>query len=119
MDKIVIAAIPLSVRIGVTSEERSQPQTVLLDLSLELDLEPAANTDDLNLTVNYHALVSRLKELAESGECRLLETMTARLCRAALSDPKVVSVQARVRKFPAEMSGRAESVAVEMTRSSR
>ena len=119
MDKIVIAAIPLSVRIGVTAEERSEPQTVLLDLTLELDLEAAANTDDLRLTVDYLALVSRLKELAESGECRLLETLTARLCRAVLSDPRIASVQARVRKFPAEMSGRAESVAVEMTRKSR
>ena len=119
MDKIVIAAIPLAVRIGVTVEERSRPQTVLLDLTLELDLEPAANTDDLSLTVDYHALVSRLRELAESNECRLLETLTGRLCRAALSDPRIASAHARVRKFPAEMNGQAESVAVEMTRNSR
>src|SRR5512136_2951352 len=107
MDKIVIAAVPLFVRIGVTAEERSQLQNVLLDLTLQLDLEPAANTDDLSLTVDYHALVSRLRELAESAECRLLETMTGRLCRAALSDPRIASVHARVRKFPAEMSGQA------------
>jgi len=119
MDKILIAAIPLSVRIGVTAEERSQPQTVLLDLTLELDLEAAANTDDLGLTVDYLELVTHLKELAEADECRLLETLTGRLCRAALSDPKIAGVQARVRKYPAEMSGRAESVAVEMTRKSR
>jgi dihydroneopterin aldolase len=117
MDKILIAAIPLSVRIGVPDEERAEPQRLLLDLSLELDLEPAANTDDLSLTVDYQALVVKLQRLAQTNECRLLETLTGRVCRAALEDPRVIAVEARVRKFPASLAGQAESVAVEMRRS--
>ncbi len=53
MDKIHLREISCQAHIGVTEEERTVAQRILLDLILHLDLEPAAQTDDLEKTVDY------------------------------------------------------------------
>jgi dihydroneopterin aldolase len=116
MDRICLNGVPLRARVGELPEERAFPQKLLLDMGIELELEAAANTDQLSLTVDYKKLVDRLQATAEQTSCNLLETLTSRLCDVALEDPKVMAVQIRVRKFPAELSGQVESVAVELTR---
>jgi dihydroneopterin aldolase len=116
MDRICLNGVPLRARLGELPEERAFPQKLLLDLVLELELEAAANTDQLSLTVDYKKLVDRLQAAAEHTSCNLLETLTSKLCQVALDDPKVSSIQIRVRKFPAELTGQVESVAVEMSR---
>ena len=116
MDRICLNGVPLRARLGELPEERAFPQKLILDLVIELELEAAANTDQLSLTVDYKKLVDHLQAAAERTSCNLLETLTSRLCQVALEDPKVNSIQARVRKFPAELMGQVESVAVEMSR---
>ncbi|RPI24378.1 MAG: dihydroneopterin aldolase [Acidobacteria bacterium] len=116
MDRICLQGVPLRARLGELPEERAFPQKLLLDLTIELELEAAANTDSLDLTVDYKKLVDRLQDTAQKTSCNLLETLTLRLCNVALDDPKVSAVQIKVRKFPAELTGQVESVAVEMTR---
>jgi len=108
--------VPLRARLGELPEERAFPQKLLLDLIIELELEAAVNTDQLTLTVDYKKLVDRLQATAERTTCNLLETLTSRLCQVALEDPKVNAVHARLRKFPAELTGQVDSVAVEITR---
>jgi len=116
MDRICLHSVPLRARLGQSPEERAFPQRLMLDLVLELDLEPAANTDNLELTVDYRRVIDRLQAAAEATSCRLLETLTSRLCQAALEDPRVNAAHVKVRKFPAELTGQVESVVVEMVR---
>lgn len=116
MDRICLNGVPLRARLGERPEERAFPQKLLLDLTIEVELDAAVNTDQLSLTVDYKKLVDRLQAEAERTSCNLLETLTSRLCQVALEDPKVAGVQARLRKFPAELTGQVDSVAVEMVR---
>jgi len=116
MDRICLNGVPLRARLGELPEERAFPQKLLLDMTVELELEAAVNTDQLSLTVDYKKLVDRLQATAEQTTFSLLETLTSRLCQVALEDPKVRVVHARLRKFPAELTGQVESVAVEITR---
>ncbi|MFB3905778.1 MAG: dihydroneopterin aldolase [Acidobacteriota bacterium] len=116
MDRICLNGVPLRARLGESPEEQAFPQKLLLDLVIELELEAAANTDELSLTMDYKKLVDRLQAVAEQTSCHLLETLTSRLAHVALEDPHASVVQIRVRKFPAELAGQIESVAVEMTR---
>ena len=115
MDRICLNGVPLRARLGELPEERAFPQKLLLDIAIELELEAAANTDQLALTVDYKKLVDRLQAAAASVTCNLLETLTSKLCQVALEDPRVSTVRARLRKFPAELTGQVESVAVEMS----
>jgi 7,8-dihydroneopterin aldolase/epimerase/oxygenase len=119
MDKITVQGVQMFSSLGITPEERSSPQSLVADLTLELDLDAAANTDDLRLTTDYKRLVERLQRVAQEATCHLLEALTAKLCKEALRDPRVVTACIRVRKFPADMVGQAEYIAVEMTRTNR
>lgn len=115
-DRIHLNGVSFLAHIGATEAERSEPQGLLLDLVIELELEAAANTDDLSLTVNYVDLVERVERAAAQAEYQLLETLCQRICSAILQDPRINAVEARLHKFPAALKGKVTSVATEMRR---
>lgn len=79
MDVVHLRA-DLACIIGILPRERHEPQRVVADLRLELDLEPVGATGDLARGVDYAAVDALLRFLAAEGRFRLLET----LARAAL-----------------------------------
>ncbi len=116
MDTIELQGIACQALLGVTRKERKQRQFVRVDASIGLDLEPAANTDDLELTVDYHQLVKRIQKTVHDHECYLLESLTSHLCRSLLAHGRIRHVRLRVYKFPADLTDDVEHVAVEMSR---
>ena len=119
MDKIIIAEIPCMVRLGVSPEERCQPQKVLIDVELEVELASACQSDEIGDTVDYGILVSRMQERLQQREFRLVEALAQEACRVALYDSRVQRTRVRVRKFPQSLAGRVASVAVELVREYR
>ncbi len=117
MDKIRIDGIACLARVGISESERSAPQKVVVDILLSMDLEPASSCDTLTLSADYQELVERTINTVEKSNYRLLEALTAQLCRTVLSDSRIASVRVRVRKFPETLRGKADQVAIEMTRS--
>jgi 7,8-dihydroneopterin aldolase/epimerase/oxygenase len=116
MDRIQLNGITCSVHIGVTEEERAAPQALTIDLELEVDLEAAANTDDLNLTVDYQSVVEMVRQTAENSRFKLVESLTRRICAEVLQRTGVASVKTTVWKFPETLRGKVAHVAVEMVR---
>lgn len=116
MDRIRIDGIVCQTRLGVTEEERSRPQRIILDVVLDLDLEEAVQSDDISRTCDYHRLVDSLQKAVEQSSFSLVEALAGDLCRQILSDERVFSTRVRVRKFPSDLKGRISSVAVELTR---
>lgn len=93
--------------------ERQEPQEVLVDISVALDLSPAGRADDLSSTVDYVRLMNEASAVASQGEYVLLEGFAETLAAAALTFPNVQRVRLRVRK--AKYSS-APSVGVEIER---
>ncbi len=116
MDKIRIRGIVCDAFLGVSEAERSGPQKVAFDLCLELDLDAAAHTDDLALTLDYHDLAATIRQTVAAQPARLLETLARRVCEAALSHPRVETVAVTARKWPRAMQGQIDCVEVEMKR---
>jgi FolB domain-containing protein len=52
MDKIHINGIACQAHLGVPLQERENPQEIVLDLTLSLDLETAGRTDHVESTVD-------------------------------------------------------------------
>jgi len=68
----------ISVRLGWTQHERSEPQLVEVDLALRFADRPGAcRTDDITGTVNYAQLADQVRATGTSGEFRLIERLTA------------------------------------------
>lgn len=60
--------------IGVLPEERDTPQTLFVDVEMDLEFETAAETDDVANTIDYAEVAERLTRLAVERKFQLIET---------------------------------------------
>ena len=116
VDRILISGIVCQAHLGITDQEREIPQKVLVDVALLLDLEAAANMDDLQLTVDYSRVVEKVQTTVGKNQFRLLEALARAVCRTLLEYGKIDSVRVSAHKFPESLAGKISNVMVEMTR---
>jgi 7,8-dihydroneopterin aldolase/epimerase/oxygenase len=76
VNRFRIESLRQPVRLGWFDEERSFPQVVTIDLTLEIDSEGAQRSDDVADTVDYTEIVSRVQRLCDERTWKLLERMT-------------------------------------------
>jgi len=116
MDKIHISEIACLAHLGVPPQERENPQEILVDVVLSLNLEQAVHSDEVTSTVDYVRIVEKVKDTLKERHFCLLESVAGHLCRSILTDTKIKVVQVKVRKFPEVLREQARYVEVEMTR---
>lgn len=78
-DRIAIQSLRVQTRVGVTEEERSTEQPLVIDLEIETDLAAAGNSDDLGSTVDYHRVTTEVADLVRTTEVKLLETLAEKV----------------------------------------
>ena len=116
MDRLFISRLPLLSLIGVYLHEKENPQPLYLDLELSLSLEEAAETDNLDDTLDYAALCHDIQAAAAREHCNLIERRLTDLLEIALWDPRVESVTGRLYK-PGAVPGAEISVQRTLSRS--
>ncbi len=99
MDKITIQDLEVFYRVGVPDDERAKPQQLLLTVEMEHDFVKAAQTDDLNLTINYFAVSQRLLQFGENRNWKLIETLAAEIADMILWEFHPASVNVEIKKF--------------------
>jgi len=114
LDRIVIEDLAVQTVLGVHAWERAGPREVRVGLELEIDLAAAAETDDLENTVDYGEVARRVTACAGDGRFLLLEGLAGTLAAVVLDGfPPVTAVTVRVEKPGALRTGR---VRVELRR---
>jgi dihydroneopterin aldolase len=103
-DRIVLRGLRGQGRHGWFDFEREQGQPFVVDLTLHLDLAPAARSDNLADTVDYGALGTQVVAVIEGEPVLLIETLAERIADCCLSDPRVERVDVVVHKPQAPMS---------------
>jgi len=116
MDKIQIAGLSVEAYIGVPKIERSHPQGLLIDLSLEADLSKAVLDDDFSQTIDYRKLVEKVKRAVASRPFSLIEGLAGYIAEIILEDSRVATVHVKVRKFPAPLIDHVQHISFELTR---
>lgn len=101
---------------GVYDFERAQGQEFTVDVALELDLAPAASSDDVADTVHYGELADRLVAIVGGEPVNLIETLAQRLAAECLRDPRVRAVTVTVHKPQAPIGHEFADVAVTLHR---
>lgn len=103
---------------GVNPEERRLGQPFIVDLTAELDLEPAGASDNLADTVSYTHLYRAVRDVMEGEPYNLLEAAARNIADTVLSHQALVSgVRVRVSKPRPPIRGSVvESAAVEIYR---
>ena len=77
--RVLARGIVCRSRIGVTSEERAEPQELLVDIDVTLTAGARGTRDDLAETVDYAELAAIAQTVAARDEVRLVETLAERI----------------------------------------
>ena len=115
-DRITLTGLRVRGFHGVLPEERRDGQDFLVDVVLVLDVEPAAQADDLGQTVDYGALAERLAAVVAGEPVQLVETLAVRLADVCLADERVRSAEVTVHKPSAPISVPVADVSVTVVR---
>jgi dihydroneopterin aldolase len=99
MDKITIKDLEVHYHVGVTEEERSRPQRLLVTVELFRDLHAAATSDALDATTDYAAVAAQLKSFGVDAHWQLIETLAADIAAMLREDFGVPAVTVEVKKF--------------------
>jgi dihydroneopterin aldolase len=115
-DRIVLTGLTARGHHGVYDFERRDGQDFVVDATLELDLAPAAASDDVADTVHYGELADRLVALITGEPVNLIETLAGRLATECLADERVRAATVTVHKPQAPIPHTFHDVAVTVRR---
>ena len=114
MDKIIINGLQVKSLIGVYEWERKQPQALIVDAEISLDLSTAAMSDDVNDTLDYAAIAIAIEELCSHATFELLEALAGYLIQHLFTYEGVKQVQIKLTK--PNILKNADSVSVQLFR---
>lgn len=115
-DRITLTGLRVRGHHGVYDFERADGQDFVVDVALELDLGPAAASDDVADTVHYGELAGRLAEVVAGEPVNLIETLADRLAGVCLADRRVAAATVTVHKPGAPIPQEFADVAVTLRR---
>ena len=104
MDTIFISELKVKTKLGVPAWERMLPQTIMLDIEIGYDLTKACNSDAIADTIDYGAVVNRIRETLTENSFQLVEALAEHICQFILKEFKAESVKVKVAK-PAILPG--------------
>ena len=96
--KIRIKNLRLRTLIGIFDWERKHPQDVVINATIKFDGETAAQTDQIEETVDYKEITKKIIALVESSRFFLLEKLGSEILNLILQDPRVQSARVEIDK---------------------
>lgn len=116
MDRIRLTGLSAWGRHGVLAHEREFGQRFVIDVVLDLDLAPAAASDELADTVDYGTLARAVADIVAGPAHDLIEALAGDIADRCLSDDRVVAVEVTVHKPSAPVPVDVDDVSVTVRR---
>jgi dihydroneopterin aldolase len=116
-DRIELRGLRVRGHHGVFEHERRDGQDFVVDVTVWMDLAPAAASDDLADTLHYGELAQRAADIVGGEPCDLIETVAGRIAADVLADARVRSVEVVLHKPQAPIPLEFADVAVVARRS--
>jgi dihydroneopterin aldolase len=116
MDKIIACGMTFMGCHGVLPQEKDHPQPFGVDLEMYLDLRPAGQQDDLNLTVNYAQVFAQVQKIVEEESYNLIEALAENIAASLLYRFPLTGVKVTVYKPQAPVQGKFKYFAVTIER---
>ena len=92
-DAILISDLHVLCVVGCNPDERHNPQPVVVNLQLFLDVARVGATDDLNATVNYALVAKGIVHYCEAAQCYTLEALATGIAHQIFVSPECRLVQ--------------------------
>jgi dihydroneopterin aldolase len=118
-DRIELRGLAVRGNHGVFEHERRDGQDFIVDITVWIDLAPAAASDDLSDTFDYGVLAQRAAAIIGGPARDLIETVAAEIAEDAMADDRVHAVEVVLHKPQAPIPLTFSDVAVVARRSRR
>jgi dihydroneopterin aldolase len=102
--------------IGERDYERERPQTVIIDVELEID-DRSSLTDELSDTVDYARLSSEISRELVQAKCKMIERASRIICETCLKNVLVRRAKAVITKVGCVENLGSASCEFELTKS--
>ena len=97
-DKVFIHDLSVHGIIGVLDWERQNPQEMLINITMYVDLHSAGLSDDLADSVSYATVADKVRQRAETAARQTVEALATDLAKLCLAEPGVNRVRVRLEK---------------------
>jgi 7,8-dihydroneopterin aldolase/epimerase/oxygenase len=118
-DRITLTGLRVRGHHGVFEHERRDGQDFLVDITVWIDLDHAAVSDDLADTLHYGELAERAAAIVGGEPRNLIETVAAEVAEDVMRDERAHAVEVTVRKPSAPIPLAFADVSVTARRSRR
>lgn len=92
-DRIELRGLRVRGNHGVFDHERADGQDFVVDITVWMDLRPAAVSDDLADTLDYGALAQRAADIVAGTPRNLIETVSAEIADGIMTDERLHAVE--------------------------
>ncbi|HOX58719.1 MAG TPA: dihydroneopterin aldolase [Candidatus Paceibacterota bacterium] len=99
MSKITIVDLEVHYCVGVTDEERAEPQRLLLTVDMNFDFSSAAVSDRIERTINYQTVAEDMLKFGEGRSWKLVERVVDNIADRILAEYKPQAVLVEIKKF--------------------
>jgi len=113
MDKVFIDGLEIETIIGIYDWEREIKQVVRIDLEMDWDNMPAAQSEDIQFALNYKDVSKRLIGFIGGSEFLLVETMAEAIAQILLKEFKIPALKLKLSKPGAIRGAKAVGVMIE------
>jgi FolB domain-containing protein len=114
MSRISIVDLEVFYCVGVTEEERANPQRLLITVDMNYDFSVASVSDRIEKTIDYFEVSQELLKYGNGRNWKVLEKLVANLADMILARFRPQDVTVEIKKFPIPQ---AHYVSVSLTRS--
>ncbi len=103
MDKIFLRQLAVPAVIGVWEHEKQASQIIYFDIEAVVEAAKAAQSDQLESTVDYAAIYHYLQEYVPASRFQLLESLAENLSRNLIQKFSLSWIRLSISKTPADL----------------
>jgi 7,8-dihydroneopterin aldolase/epimerase/oxygenase len=115
-DKLIITNAKFLAHIGVTQEEKADPQELLISTEVFLDMRPSAASDEIKDTIDYIAVHELIQKTLDKTRYNLLEKLGEALAQNMLAQFPAHKVKVKITKPQVAQEYNLQEMGIEVVR---
>jgi dihydroneopterin aldolase len=113
---LILEGIEISGYCGLTLDERSHIQPIRIDLEIDCANSPAGESDNIQHTIDYAQVITRLVAIGTNNQFYLVESFAEYIIRSLFDEFPIIGLRIWVRKTKPPLKATVGSVGVRLAR---
>ena len=113
---VILEGIEIEGQCGLTQEERSRSQPIRIDLEMDCSNHQAGLTDNIQHTIDYAQVITRLLEIGTRNQFSLVESLAEHISLTLFDEFPILGLRMWVRKTHPPLQSIVDSVGVRLAR---